>query len=289
MEQNKIELAPKIGWIGLGKMGIPMAKKLMASGYSLVVNNRNKEKEVDLKSIGALVSTSPGQLFRDTEIIFVMVSDDEAIREIFYAENGILMAGSYGKIVINMSTVSPEISREIATELQKRDNHYLDAPVSGSVKQAEEGQLVIMVGGKEEVFNKVKTILDCMGKLSIRLGGTGAGNIAKLAVNTFLAIVSEGLGEAATLAKQNGIQTSQFFEILNQSALGSPFIRIKGEAIMKEDYRAAFALKHIAKDLRLADKLNFTGSLSRRAFQSFQDAEASIGEEDIIAIIKALT
>lgn len=280
---------PKIGWIGLGKMGIPMSKKLLKSGYSLTVFNRNQEKEIELKSLGASVASSPAQVFQKSDVIFVMVTDDAAIKELFFGKDSILSLDESEKILVNMSTVSSKISQQISTELQKRGNHYLDAPVSGSVKQAEEGQLVIMAGGEELVFNKVKTLLDTMGKFSLRVGETGAGNAAKLAINTFLAIVTQGISEAVILANQNGIRTSDFLDLLNQSALGSPYIRFKGEAILHENYQAAFALKHLAKDLRLAEDLTFTGPLSRNTYQSFQDAEPKLGEEDIIAIKKALS
>lgn len=124
----------KVGWIGLGKMGKPMSEKLIEAGYSLMVYNRTKNKEIPLKKEGAATASTPKELLEKTDVVFLMVSDDQAIEDLFSGENGILHADVREKVIVNMSTVSPEISREMAEALAKRGNFYLDAPVSGSVK-----------------------------------------------------------------------------------------------------------------------------------------------------------
>jgi 3-hydroxyisobutyrate dehydrogenase len=177
----------KIGWIGLGTMGIPMANSLIKSGYELTVFNRNADKTQSLQEQGAAVSESPAALIAQVDIIIVMVTDDNAIKEIFQGESGLLSAQARGKTIINMSTVSPAVSIEMEALCSQQGNHYLDAPVSGSVKQATEATLIIIAGGKSEVFEKVKPVLESMGKLAIRFGDIGAGNRVKLIVNTFLA------------------------------------------------------------------------------------------------------
>lgn len=148
-----------IGWIGLGKMGTPMSHQLLKGGYSLKVYNRTKEKGAILVAAGATQANSPAELIQDCPVIIIMVSDDAAIRNIFTGQDGLLGNGTTGRIIINMSTVSPAISKEMAGLCTKEGNHYLDAPVSGSVKQAEEGALAIMVGGEEPIFNRAKPIL----------------------------------------------------------------------------------------------------------------------------------
>lgn len=273
-----------VGFIGLGKMGLPMTRQLVKAGYPVTVYNRSKNKEVE----GVSTSSSPADLIKQVEVVILMVSDDQATREIFTGPEGLLAAGTSGKIVINMSTVSPDVSREMAVLCLKDGNHYLDAPVSGSVKQAEEGQLVIMVGGEDAVFLQAKPVLDRLGKLAVRVGDTGAGNTAKLAINTFLAIVSQGFAEAIVFAKKNGVDTGDLVNLVNNSALGSPFLKIKGDAILKENYQAAFALKHIAKDLRLANDKGLDTPLAGAVFQTYQAAAPTLGEEDIIAIIKQI-
>lgn len=278
----------KIGWIGLGKMGIPMSGQLLKAGFPVTVFNRTKDKEQDLQVLGAGIAATPADLIQQTDLIIIMVSDDKAVDSIFKGDRGLLTAGVINKIIINMSTVSPSISREIADLCKIQGNYYLDAPVSGSVKQAEEGQLVIMTGGDDEIFNKVKPVLEKLGKLSLRVGESGAGNTAKLAVNTLLAFHAQGLAEAIVFANKNGIATDDLLTIINNSALGNVFGKIKGEAIMNNNYQPAFALKHIAKDLRLAKAEGLDTPLSETVFQTFQAAESVFGEEDIISIIKQI-
>lgn len=276
----------KIGWVGLGTMGMPMARQLMKAGYLVSAYNRSQEKVNALVLQGAHEALSPEELLRNTDVIFVMVSDDVAIQEIFGGNEGLLKAHVSGKIIINMSTVSPKISEKLAVLCQNQGNSYLDAPVSGSVKQALEGQLVIMVGGDETVYEKVKPILEHLGKLSLWIGPNGAGNRAKLAMNTLLGLYAQGLAESVLFANSKGIRTEDLMALINNSALGNVFTRIKGDAIMAEDYQAAFALKHIAKDLRLAKAEGMSGRLAKVSYDTFQKAEAEFGQEDIIAVLK---
>jgi 3-hydroxyisobutyrate dehydrogenase len=276
----------KTGWIGLGNMGIPMSQQLIKAGYPLSVYNRSKDKEEGFKAQGIGTAASPLLLIKEVDVVFIMVSDDKAINDIFYGEAGLLAANISEKVIINMSTVSPAISREIAAACKKQGNHYLDAPVSGSVKQAEDGVLVIMVGGEAEAFEKIKPILEKLGKLALLVGDAGAGNTAKLAINTLLGIVAQGFAETVTLAGKNGIQPETLTTLINNSALGSPFIKIKGDAIVNKNFKAAFALKHITKDLRLATEIGAGTPLAQAAYQTYQNAEAILGEEDIIAVIK---
>jgi 3-hydroxyisobutyrate dehydrogenase len=278
----------KIGWIGLGTMGIPMSQQLVTAGYPVTVYNRSKEKEEALKQQGAGTASTPAELLQQTDVVIIMVTDDNAIREIFNGENGLLSAGTNGKIIINMSTVSPTISKEMADLCSKQGNHYLDAPVSGSVKQAETAQLVIMGGGDEKVFEQVKPVLEKMGKLAVHIGETGAGNTAKLAINTLLSFHTQGLAEAVILAKQNGIEADTLLNLINNSALANPFMKIKGDAILNNNYKAAFSLKNITKDLRLAKDIGLSTPMGEAVLKSFSDAEAEFGNEDLIAIKKHL-
>ncbi|CAH0169856.1 MULTISPECIES: NAD(P)-dependent oxidoreductase [unclassified Pedobacter] len=278
----------KIGWIGLGNMGIPMAGQLIKAGYTVTVYNRSKDKEASLKEIGASIAETPKALIAATDVVIVMVSDDAAIEQIFKGEEGLFSIETSGKIIINMSTVSPSISKEMATQCKAKRNFYLDAPVSGSVKQAETGQLVIMVGGEEAAFNQVKPILEKMGKLAKLVGENGAGNSAKLAINSLLALYAQGLAETVLFANEQGIKTEDLLELINNAAIGNIFTKIKGDAIIADHYKAAFALKHIVKDLNLAKTEGISSPLAKTALNTFEDAAAKYGEEDIIAVIKQL-
>jgi 3-hydroxyisobutyrate dehydrogenase len=278
-----------IGWIGLGNMGNPMSQRLIHAGYPLTVYNRSKAKEDALKLMGATVAASPRLLMEQVDVIIIMVTDDQAVREIFAGDNGLLGTKTNGKIIINMSTVSPRISKEMASLCSQEGNYYLDCPVSGSVKQAEEGQLVIMVGGNKTILEKAKPIFEHLGKLTLLVGSTGAGNTAKLAINILLAFHAQGLAEAVIFARQNEIKTEDLITLINNSALGNVFTKIKGDAIIQNNYKAAFALKNIAKDLRLAKEKGLATPMGEAAFKTFQQAEPVWGEEDIIAIIKHIS
>jgi len=278
----------KVGFIGLGNMGIPMACQLLKAGYPVLVYNRNKNKEETVVAAGADKTSSTADVMKRSDVVIIMVTDDAAIIEIFTGEQGLLTPAVTDRYIINMSTVSPEVSRKMAALCESAGNHYVDVPVSGSVKQAQDGQLVIMVGAEADVFDAVKPILGAMGKLVLRVGPTGAGNTVKLAINTLLAIQAQGLAETINFANQQGIKTEDLLILINNSAIGTVFGKIKGEAIMQDNFNAAFTLKNITKDLRLAKDLGLNSPLANTANNSFQQAEATYGNEDIIAIIKAL-
>lgn len=278
----------KLGWIGLGKMGKPMSEKLLKAGYPVSVYNRSKEKEELLTKEGATPAKSPKELFQNCDVVFMMVSDDAAVNDIFSGEEGLLKAETSQKIVVNMSTVSAEISKEMAARLQEKGHQYLDAPVSGSVKQAEEATLVIIAGGETSVFEKMKPLLEIIGKKAIYVGNIGSGNLTKLAVNTFLGIVTQGLAEVIKFSATKNIKTEDFLEIINNSALGSPYIGIKGKAVLEENYQAAFTMDHLTKDLKLAQDAGYNGQLGSDTYRTFKDAQSELGEEDVIAIIKKM-
>jgi 3-hydroxyisobutyrate dehydrogenase len=279
----------KIGWIGLGTMGIPMSQNLLKAGYPVSVYNRSKNKAEGMKSMGFQVGSSPQELILKSDVIIIMVTDDKAIDDIFNGPVGLATANVSGKMIINMSTVSPAISKEMDVLSRSLGNNYLDAPVSGSVKQAVDGQLVIMVGGDQPSFEKVKPILSCLGKLVMKMGEIGSGNSTKIVMNTLLALYAQGLAEAVLFARSQNIRIEDLMTLINNSALSNVFTKLKGEIIISENYHPAFALMHVAKDLRLAKNLGSSSPISKVVFETFQEAEPNYGEEDIISVIKQLS
>jgi len=279
---------PKLGWIGLGSLGTPMSQRHIAAGYPVTVYNRTKEKEAALKAAGAAVAETPAELLNNTDIVFLTVSDDQAVRDCFTGDKGLLAARATGKLIINMSTVSPGISKELAAACRQQGNEYLDAPVSGSVKQAIEGQLVIMVGGSKTAYEKANPVLQPLGKLVLHLGDTGSGNTVKLAINLLLSFHTQGLAEATLFANQHGIRTEDFMNIMNNGAMGNVYAKIKGELIIHDNYKPAFYLKHMVKDLGLARAEGWKTPMAELAFESFQKAQTQYGDEDLIAIRKFL-
>ena len=282
---NKLNL----GWIGLGNMGNPMVKNLLKAGFRVTVYNRTKGKESELVSAGALVADSPKQLAESSDVIMIMVSDDNAVKQIFTEENGLLSASLTGKLVIDLSTVSPQTSRELAALCQKENAGFMDAPVSGSVKPAQDAQLIIMTGGEEATFNKAKPIFDAIGKLALYLGKTGAGSSAKLAINYFLGVTLQGFAETILFAQNLGIKQNDMLTIINEGACSSGVTKTKAQNIVNNNYKAAFPLKHLAKDLKLAHEQGLSTPLLSPLLNSYQDAlKAGYGDDDVIAILNYL-
>ncbi len=282
----------KIGWIGLGNMGIPMATNLLKAGYALTIYNRSRNKEKSLIDAGAVSAQNPAAVLASTDIIFTMLSNDAAVKSVFEDTEGLLssdLTNQQGKLLIDMSTVAPETSRYLASLTEKKGLEFLEAPVSGSVKPAQDGTLLILVGGKTENHEKARPLFEVLGKMSIYLGGPGYGSSAKLANNYLLGLHIQGLAEAILFAQQNGISAENMLTIINEGALGNGLSKIKTNSILQGQFPAAFALKHLVKDLGLAKDAGLDSLLSTPLLNSFRKAnEEGLGEEDIMAIIKSL-
>ena len=280
---------PSVGWVGLGNMGTPIAKNLLKAGYSVTVFNRTKSKEKELLEAGATSVPRPESLWQQCDIVFTMVSDDAAVKAVYEGEHGLLTSSSSGKLAIDMSTVSPVTSRYLAERCRERGLSFLDAPVSGSVKPAQEGSLVIMVGGDENAYQTARPLFDVIGKVSLLLGDNGAGASAKLAINYYLGLTIQGLAETILFARQNGIATEDMLTIINEGALANAITKGKAHNILQQDFTAAFSLKHLAKDLRLAHETGLDMPLASPLLNSFQNAlRTGFGEDDVMAIIKYL-
>lgn len=280
----------RIGWIGLGNMGTPMATNLLKAGFEVAVYNRTQSKAQPLVEMGAKLTSSIQELVDCSDIIVTMVSDDAAVKAIYSGNDGVFASkGLSGKVCVDMSTVSPETSKEMAYRAESLMMLYLDAPVSGSVKPAQDGQLVIMVGGSRLAYNTAKPIFDVLGKLSLYLGDNGSGNAAKLAINLMLAFYFEGMAEMVTFANQKGITTADMMTILNEGAMGCGISKLKTSNLVNKDFTAAFALKHLSKDLRLAKEQGLNTNVGLLIEQNYQQANAGgLGDLDSAAIIEFL-
>ena len=280
----------KLGWIGLGNMGNPMVKNLINANFELVVFNRTKEKETELVQAGAKSANSPQQLLEICDIVITMLSDDEAVKAVFEGESGLLAKEQPGKLIINMSTVSPETSRYLSEISSENQLHFLEAPVSGSVKPAQDGTLIILVGGTEKNYNKAKPIFDVLGKVTLHVGAIGVGSSAKLAINYFLGLNLQGLAETVLFAEKNGVSREDMLAIINEGACGNGITKLKSSSILNNSFPAAFALKHLVKDLRLAKEAGLAAPLINPLFDSFNNAQnLGLGNEDVMAIMKSLT
>jgi len=280
-------------------MGLPMAKNLLKAGFEVIVYNRTAAKAAPLQEAGASLAASPGELWEKADTVITMVADDAALKQVHEGPDGLLAglanggsagatgAGAGGRVVIDMSTVSPATTKELAAKLAAKGVDYLDAPVSGSVKPAELGQLVIMVGGKKAVYEAAVPIFEKLGKASFYLGEQGSGNNAKLAINLFLSFTMQGLAEAVNFAREKGVAPAEMMAVINESAVGSAFAKLKTPNFVNDQYPAAFALKLMAKDLRLVKEQGMHSPGGLVIEESFRQATAEgLGEEDLSAIIK---
>lgn len=245
----------KIGFIGLGTMGIPMVKNLLKVDLELIVFGRRPETIAPLVQLGAQAASSLADVARRCEVVITMLPADNAVSEVITGPNGISESGSHGLIVIDSSTVSPVTSKAVAQELEKRGIEMLDAPVTGSEPQAVEGSLTFIVGGKSEVYERCKPLFAAMGKKSFFMGAHGTGSYTKLSNNTISAITLLAFVEGIVLATKAGIDPELFIEIISQGGARSGQIANKGPKILNRDFHANFATALMHKDLSLAGEI----------------------------------
>lgn len=270
-------------------MGIPMCKNLLKNGYALTVFNRTKEKEKPLVEAGAKTAESPAALLQQCEVVFTMVSDDEAAKEMYVGSDGLLSEKeAKTNLIINTSTISPETSKWLAEQCKNKGVDYLEAPVSGTVKPAEDAALIILCGGTNEAFQKAKPILKCLGKKVMHLGDCGSGSVAKLAINLLVGFNVQGLAETVLFAQRHGIDTAQMLEIVNEGGCGNGTTKGKTPLILSNNFTPAFTVKNYAKDLRLAKGVGIETPMANAVFQTYQNTLKEYEDEDLMAVIKYL-
>ena len=241
----------RVGFIGLGTMGSRMASRLLAAHHDVVVYNRTRESTRSLEQHGAKVAATSRQLAAGVDIVLSSVTNDAAVEDVMFGPDGALAGTRAGAIIIDMSTVSPRTSRRLHEAARSKGVSMLDAPVSGSTVQAEQGQLAIFVGGEEDVYQKCQPILAVLGSKTFYLGPGGAGATMKLCVNTLLGLGVQALAEAIALGVKAGLPRERFLQVLGETAVISPSQKSKLENARKDEYPAAFALRLMFKDFRL--------------------------------------
>lgn len=275
-----------IGWIGLGNMGFPMAKNLENAGFPLSVFNRTPSKSEPFTDLSE-VYISAIELVKNCDIIFTMVSNDAAIIDLY--EDIFQLEDISGKIFIDMSTISKDLTLTIAQKIQEKQARFMDAPVAGSTVPAKEGTLIIMAGGEEKDLQEVLPYLNKLGKAVKHVGPVGSGISAKLAINYFLSIIYQGLAETVLFAEKSGIKTADMLEIINESACGSGATKVKTPLLLQQDYSPAFALDFMLKDLNLAKKEGVNTPMHTVLLETYQKAhDAGLGKQDVISIINYL-
>ena len=240
-----------VGFIGLGIMGKPMALNLMKGGYPLWVYGRRADSMAPLAAAGAIVCASPEEAARAADITFIMVSDTQDVEQVILGPKGVLSGARPGAIVVDMSTISPVATRSLAARLMDTGVEMLDAPVSGGEAGALNAALSLMVGGKPEIFNRVKPLFEQMGKKIVHIGANGAGQVAKACNQIVVSLTIEAVAEAVAFARRNGVDPGRVREALLGGFAGSRILEVHGQRMLDHDFPPGFKVRLHQKDLRI--------------------------------------
>lgn len=239
----------KIGFIGLGIMGKPMSKNMLKAGYDLVVLDVNKAAVDEVVAAGAQTAPTPKAVAEQTDIIITMLPNSPHVKQVVLGENGIIEGAKAGAVVIDMSSIAPLVSREIAAKLAEKGIEMLDAPVSGGEPKAIEGTLSVMVGGKKEIFDKCYDVMKSMAGSVVLTGEVGAGNVTKLANQVVVALNIAAMSEALVLATKAGVNPELVYEAIKGGLAGSTVLNAKAPLVMDRKFDPGFRINLHIKDL----------------------------------------
>ncbi len=245
-------MAEKVGFVGLGIMGAAMAKNLLGAGHELVVHNRTRAKAEALAELGAEVADSPGEVAEKCGVVVTMLPGPPEVREIVAGEGGLLEAAREGSLIVDMSTSSPSLARELHRAAKEKGVGVLDAPVSGGDVGAREGTLSIMIGGDEEDFEKARPLFVAMGETIVCVGGPGAGQTAKACNQIMVALVIEAVSEALVLTSRGGADPEKVVEALSGGLAASKVLEVKGQKFLSGEFSPGGKAEYHRKDLGIA-------------------------------------
>ncbi len=242
----------RVGFIGLGIMGRPMALNLLRAGYLLVVHNRTREKESELVSEGAESATSPRAVASACEVLITMLPDSPDVEAVYFGEDGVLAGAQSGQLLIDMSSIAPAVARSVFDAAREVGADALDAPVSGGDVGAREGTLSIMVGGPDDAFNRARPLFDVLGKTVVHMGDAGAGQTAKACNQILVAVTIEAVSEALVLASKAGVDPERLIEVLSGGLAGNKVMEVRRRNFLEHDFTPGFKLELHHKDLGIA-------------------------------------
>ena len=278
-----------VAFLGLGAMGSRMAMNLHAAGHSLRVFNRSREKTKPFADKGITVCDTPAAAAKGAEFVCSIVADDVATREVMLGATGAVGAAAPGTIILDSSTNTPAMAREVAKAAAAKGLSYLDAPVSGSLAQAQGKELVILVGGDRTAFDKAQPVLLAMGRMARHIGDSGAGATLKLINNMLSASLTAAIAEAAQAAEAANLDREATMEVLNEGAAGSRLMKTKLPKMFKRDFAPQFQLELMDKDLRyflaLAQEVDRPAPIASLVRSQYQAARrAQLGKLDSCAV-----
>ncbi|MCE5250291.1 2-hydroxy-3-oxopropionate reductase [bacterium] len=282
-----------LGFIGLGIMGKPMARNLINAGYGLVVLDVNAEPLKELAGMGARIAESPAAVAKEVSRIITMLPDGPDVEQVVLGKKGIIEQASSRTALIDMSSISPTVSKKIAAELAKKGARALDAPVSGGEPGAIKGELAIMVGGPEDLFNEMKPVFDVLGKSAVLVGDTGAGQTTKLVNQILVGIHIEAMGEAFLLASKAGVDPMKVFNAIKGGLAGSNVLNAKVPLLLDRNFKPGFKIRLHQKDLKNALEAAVTLGIDLPATKIVQDMIGALvqrgkGNDDHGGIVQEL-
>jgi len=245
-------MAERVGFVGLGIMGKPMATNLMDAGYKLTVHNRSPEKANELGEAGASVANSPKEVAENADIIITMLPDSPQVSEVVAGEEGVLEGITEGSLIVDMSTISPVVTEELSEAVKEKGASMLDAPVSGGDVGAIEGTLSIMVGGEQADFHRAKPLFEAMGKTITHVGPVGAGQVTKAANQVVVALTIEAVCEALVLGSAGGVAPEKILDVLSGGLAGNKVMEVKREKFLSHRFDPGFRSELHHKDLGIA-------------------------------------
>jgi 2-hydroxy-3-oxopropionate reductase len=252
MKKERSMMSTTIGFIGLGIMGEPMARNLMKAGHKLVVYNRSQAPVKELAAEGAAAADSPKAVAGQSEIVITMLPDSPQVREVMTGENGVLAGAKAGTLVIDMSTISPAVTQEVAKVAEEHGVRMLDAPVSGGDVGAQQGTLSIMVGGSAEDFEQARPIFEVLGKTIVHVGGIGAGQVVKACNQIVVALTIEAVSEALVLGSKAGVDPAVILKVLSGGLAANRVMEVRGPNFLQHNFQPGFKIALHHKDLGIA-------------------------------------
>jgi 3-hydroxyisobutyrate dehydrogenase-like beta-hydroxyacid dehydrogenase len=283
----------RVGFIGIGAMGTPMATNILKAGFTLTVHDRNPNKAAALSALGARVASSCAEVARTSDVVITMIGQVAEELEVVLGPGGVLDGAHPGLTLIDSSTVGIVASNKMAAAAADHGVAFLDAPVSGSVGPAGEGKLGFMIGGDPDTLTKVRPVFEAMGEKVIHVGPNGAGSAMKVILNLMIGMTVLTVAETLTLGRQAGLDPMQMLEILGDSSVRSPHLVNKGTQMINGQFDPAFALKYMQKDFDLimeaAHELKtplFTSAVAQQVYTAAN--VAGYGDLDYAAVVKFL-
>ena len=245
-------MSETLGFIGLGIMGKPMAKNLINAGYSLIVLDISPGPVEELVAMGATAAGTPAEVAKQVKKVITMLPDGPDVEKVVMGENGVLEAATSDTMFVDMSSISPTVTNKIAAALEGKGARALDAPVSGGEPGAINGELAIMVGGPEDIFNEIKPIFDVLGKSAVLVGDTGAGQTTKLTNQILVGVHIQAMGEAFLLACKAGCDPIKVFDAIKGGLAGSSVLNAKVPLVVERNFKPGFKIVLHQKDLKNA-------------------------------------